>query len=72
MDPRGASQPNKLVLDASQPNKLVLELWFNLSLNECLGLDAVGVNLLIAAFRATFEFLTLWICKRLSRNGKLG
>ena len=62
MDPKGASQPNKLVL----------ELWFNLRLNECLGLDAVGVNLLIAAFCATFEFLTLWICKRLSHNGKLG
>ena len=60
---------NRLLVDprgTSQPKKLVLELWFNLCLNEYLVLDAVGVNLLIAAFHATLEFLTLWICKRLT------
>ena len=60
---------NRLLVDprgTSQPKKLVLELWFNLFLNEYLVLDAVGVNLLITAFHANLEFLTLWICKRLT------
>ena len=52
--------------DTSEPKKLVLELWFNfwfeilnvcylskICLNEYLGVDVVGVKLVIATFYAT-------------------
>ena len=38
--------------------------------NECLGFDVVGVNLVIAAFDAALV-CTLWICYWLTRRGKL-
>ena len=62
--------------DTSHPKKLVLELWFNFwfeisnvcyllnfffFLNECLGVDVVGVNLVMVAFDATLV-CTRWIC----------
>ena len=68
LEPRDTFHPKKLVLE------LWFNFWFEILnvcyllllllfffLNECLGVDVVGMNLVIVAFDATLV-CTLWIC----------